>query len=136
MPTISYEHLYSLAVAIYEAAGASTETAHTVARHQVGANLAGHDSHGIQLLPTYIQRIDRGHIQPRMDPLIIRETPTTIFVNGQWAFGPVVSEFTMKRCIAKARETGVAVGLVREQSHGGASRTTLSWPCGKGSSLS
>lgn len=119
MPTISYEHLYSLAVAIYEAAGASTETAHTVARHQVGANLAGHDSHGIQLLPTYIQRIDRGHIQPRMDPLVIRETPTTIFVNGQWAFGPVVSEFTMKRCIAKAREVGVAVGVVREQSHVG-----------------
>jgi LDH2 family malate/lactate/ureidoglycolate dehydrogenase len=56
MPTVSYEHLYGLAVAIYEAAGASTETAQTVARHQVGANLAGHDSHGIQLLPTYIQR--------------------------------------------------------------------------------
>jgi LDH2 family malate/lactate/ureidoglycolate dehydrogenase len=119
MPTVSYEHLYGLAVAIYEAAGASTETAQTVARHQVGANLAGHDSHGIQLLPTYIQRIDRGHIQPRMDPLVIRETPTTIFVNGQWAFGPVVSEFTMKRCIAKAREVGVAVGVVREQSHVG-----------------
>ena len=35
MPTVSYEHLYGLAVAIYEAAGASTETAQTVARHQV-----------------------------------------------------------------------------------------------------
>lgn len=33
MPTVSYEHLYGLAVAIYEAAGASTETAQTVARH-------------------------------------------------------------------------------------------------------
>jgi hypothetical protein len=31
MPIVSYEHLYGLAVAIYEAAGASTETAQTVA---------------------------------------------------------------------------------------------------------
>src|SRR3989442_3270700 len=119
MPTIRPDELSRLVVAIYEKAGASTETAQTVARHQVGANLAGHDSHGIQLLPTYVQRIDRGHIQPTQAPAIIRETPTTIFVNGQWGFGPVVSEFTMKRCIAKAREIGVAVGVIREQSHVG-----------------
>jgi len=53
-----------------------------------------------------------------MDPVVIRETPTTIFVNGQWAFGPVVSEFTMKRCIAKAREVGVAIGVVRVELWG------------------
>ena len=106
-------------MAIYEAAGTDRKSAETVARHQAGANLAGHDSHGIQLLPTYVTRIDRGHIQPTKGPEIIRETPTTVFVNGQWGFGPVVSEFTMERCIAKAREVGVAVGVIREQSHVG-----------------
>jgi uncharacterized oxidoreductase len=119
MPTVRYEDLYKLAVAIYEAAGTDRTSAETVARHQAGANLAGHDSHGIQLLPTYVTRIDREHIQPKKGPEIIRETPATIFVNGQWGFGPVVSEFTMQRCIAKARELGVAVGVVREQSHVG-----------------
>lgn len=119
MPTLTYDDLYKLAVAIYEKAGTDRETAETVARHQVGANLAGHDSHGVQLLATYITRIDRGHIQPKLGPVVIRETPTTIFVNGQWGFGPVVTEFTMSRCIAKAKEVGVAVGVVREQSHVG-----------------
>jgi LDH2 family malate/lactate/ureidoglycolate dehydrogenase len=119
MPTVGYEDLYNLAVAIYEAAGTDRKSAETVARHQAGANHAGHDSHGIQLLPTYITRIDRGHIQPKLGPVIIRETPATVFVNGQWGFGPVVSEFTMERCIAKARDLGVAVGVVREQSHVG-----------------
>jgi uncharacterized oxidoreductase len=119
MPNVRYDDLYQLAVRIYEAAGTDRQSAETVARHQAGANLAGHDSHGIQLLPTYITRIDRGHIQPAKGPEIIRETPTTVFVNGQWGFGPVVSEFTMERCIAKAQQVGVAVGVVREQSHVG-----------------
>src|SRR5437867_1625104 len=119
MPTVRYDDLYKLAVAIYEAAGTDQQSAETVARHQAGANLVGHDSHGIQLLPTYIIRIDRGHIQPKKGPEIIKETPTTIFVNGQWGFGPVVSEYTMERCIAKAQQVGVAVGVVREQSHVG-----------------
>lgn len=119
MPIVMADDLYQLAVAVYEAAGAPTEHAHTVARHQVGANLAGHDSHGVHLLPTYIERIDRGHIVPAARPMVISERPTTLFVNGQWGFGPVISEWTMHRLIAKAREVGVAVGSVREQSHVG-----------------
>ena len=40
------------------------EHAQIVVDHQVGANLKGHDSHGVVLLPTYVNRIDRGHIMP------------------------------------------------------------------------
>ena len=79
----------------------------------------GHDSHGVQLLPTYIDRIDKGHIKPTMDPVVVKETPTTLFVNGQWGFGPHVSEWTMRRLIEKAKVSQVAIGSVREQSHVG-----------------
>lgn len=119
MPTVMPDDLYALAVAIYEAAGTPPEHAAIVARHQVGANVAGHDSHGVQHLPTYVERIDKGHIVPTARPEVIKETPTTLFVNGHWGFGPVVSEWTMERCIAKARTMHVAVACVREQSHVG-----------------
>jgi LDH2 family malate/lactate/ureidoglycolate dehydrogenase len=119
MPVVDAGDLTALATAIYEAAGTPTEHARIVVAHQVGANLAGHDSHGVILLPTYVQRIERGHIVPTARPAVIGETPTTLAVNGQWGFGPVVSEWTMGRCIAKARETHLAVATVRAQSHVG-----------------
>src|SRR5262249_61942548 len=40
-------------------------------------------------------------------------------VTGQWGFGRVASEWTMARCIAKARQAHVAGATVREQSHVG-----------------
>src|SRR5262245_9090760 len=64
MPTLSPDALYQTGHALFVAAGAAAEEAHIVMEHLVGANLAGHDSHGIILLPTYIARIKRGHIVP------------------------------------------------------------------------
>lgn len=119
MPNVAGEELTAFAIAVYEAAGAPPEHARTVAAHQVGANLAGHDSHGVVLLPTYVERIDRGHIVPAARAEILNESPASLAVNGGWGFGPVISEWTMERLIAKARETRVAAGTVREQSHVG-----------------
>jgi LDH2 family malate/lactate/ureidoglycolate dehydrogenase len=71
------------------------------------------------LLPTYVDRIDRGHIMPAARPDVVRESTVTLAVNGRWGFGPVVSEWTMERLIEKARQTQLAAGTVREQSHVG-----------------
>jgi uncharacterized oxidoreductase len=119
MPVVNVDDLVSLSDAIYRAAGTPEEHARVVVAHQVGANLAGHDSHGVALLPTYVQRIERDHIVPSAVPTVIQETPATLAVNGHWGFGPVVSEWTMARCIEKARDLHVAVATIREQSHVG-----------------
>jgi len=119
MPSVGAEDLTAFAIAAYEAAGTPPEHAQIVATHQVGANLVGHDSHGVMLLPAYIDRIGRGHIVPVARPVILNESPTTLAVNGRWGFGPVISEWTMERLVAKARETRIAAGTIREQSHVG-----------------
>src|SRR3989454_3860855 len=119
MPNVAADELTAFAIAAYEAAGAPAEHARIVAAHQVGANVVGHDSHGVVLLPTYVDRIDRGHIVPAARPEVVTESPATLAVNGRWGFGPVISEWTMERLIAKARETRIAAGTIREQSHVG-----------------
>jgi len=119
MPNVSVDQLTAFAIAAYEAAGAPAEHARIVAAHQVGANVVGHDSHGVVLLPTYVDRIDRGHIVPAARPEVVTESPATLAVNGRWGFGPVISEWTMERLIAKARETRLAAATIREQSHVG-----------------
>lgn len=119
MPNVQADQLRIIGARILEGAGAKPEHAAVIARHTVGANLAGHDSHGIILVPTYIDRIKRDHIDPTADYEITRETDSTITVDGHWGFGYVVSEFTMSKVIEKAKAHGVGAATVFRQSHVG-----------------
>lgn len=119
MPVVMPEPLHRLAVALYESAGVAAADARVVADHQVDANLAGHDSHGIVLLPIYLDRIRKGHIVPGAPIAILDETPTTARVDGHWGFGQVVSTRATELAIDKARRQRVAIVSVFRQGHVG-----------------
>ncbi len=117
MPTFSHEYLERVAFHLYRAAGVPEDEARTVASYQVQANLVGHDSHGIILLPSYLDRIQRGHIVPGAPFEVVRETATTARINGHWGFGFVVTEKAMRLAIQKAKTHNVAGVTVFYQSH-------------------
>jgi len=119
MPVVMADRLHRLVETLLVKAGASAEEARIVAGHQVEANLVGHDSHGVHLLPTYLERIRRGHIVPGAPIEVLDETPTTARVDGHWGFGQVVSTRAMELAIRKAREHRVAIVTVFRQSHVG-----------------
>jgi LDH2 family malate/lactate/ureidoglycolate dehydrogenase len=117
MPTVSADRLIDIAKALLIAAGASEEEAAVVARYNIGANLVGHDSHGIILIPTYIDRIKAGHIVPKAPRVITQETPTTTVIDGNWGFGYAVTDRAMRYTIEKAKTQNVAAATVFRQSH-------------------
>src|SRR5438132_5171911 len=117
MPKIPAERLEEIGRALFEAAGAPVEEATLVMRHIVGANLAGHDSHGVIQIPTYIERIKVGHIVPGAPWTIVQESPTTTVVDGHWGFGYVANERAMRLTIEKARTVNVAAATVFRQGH-------------------
>ena len=117
MPTVQVDKLTEIAQALLEKAGASAEEAATIARYNIGANLVGHDSHGIILIPTYIDRIKAGHIVPGAPFEIKTETPTSMVIDGNWGFGYVVTDRAMRLTIAKAKAQNVAATTVFRQSH-------------------
>src|SRR4051794_6218816 len=117
MPSVSADRLSDIANALLQAAGASAEEAATIARYNIGANLVGHDSHGIILIPTYIDRIKAGHIVPGAPWHIIQETPTSTVIDGNWGFGYVVTDRAMRYTIDKAKNQQVAAATVYRQSH-------------------
>ena len=119
MPTVDADRLREIASQLLQGAGASEEEARVISRHSMGANLAGHDSHGIIAIPTYIDRIKRGHIVPGAPFEVMRDTPTTTVVDGHWGFGYVVSERVMQMTIDKAKQSNVAAATVFRQSHVG-----------------
>jgi LDH2 family malate/lactate/ureidoglycolate dehydrogenase len=104
---------------LLKAAGASDEEAGAVAVGCVNANLAGHDSHGVIAIPTYIDRVKAGHIVPGAEWTIVRESPTTTVIDGHWGFGFHVNAKAMALTIEKAKIANVAACTVFRQSHVG-----------------
>ena len=119
MPKISAERLHKIGAGLLVGAGASQQEAETVARGCVNANLVGHDSHGIILIPSYVERIKVGHIVPGAPFKIVQESPSTTVIDGHWGFGFVVNERAMQLTIEKAKTTNVAAATVYRQSHVG-----------------
>ena len=117
MPRIAADRLQNAVTALLKGAGASDQEAQTVARYSVAANLAGHDSHGVIQIPTYIDRMGKGHIVPGAPFEVLRETDTTLVVDGHWGFGYVVAERAMQMTVAKAKKYNVAATTVHRQSH-------------------
>jgi LDH2 family malate/lactate/ureidoglycolate dehydrogenase len=109
--------LHQIGAALLVAAGAPADEAEIVMRHSVDANLAGHDSHGIIQIPTYIDRIQVGHIVPGAPWTIVQESPTTKVVDGHWGFGYTVTERAMQLTIDKAARANVAATTVFRQGH-------------------
>src|SRR3984885_12060264 len=119
MPIVQADRLTRIGAALLKAAGASDEEAGAVATGCVNANLAGHDSHGVIAIPTYIDRIKAGHIVPGAKWTIVQESPTTTVIDGHWGFGFHVNAKAMALTIEKAKTANVAACTVFRQSHVG-----------------
>src|SRR6476659_6147737 len=119
MPMVRADRLTRIGAALLRAAGASEEEADAVAIGCVNANLAGHDSHGIIAVPTYIDRVKVGHIVPGAKFEIVQESPATTVIDGHWGFGFHVNAKAMQLIIDKAQKTNVAACTVYRQSHVG-----------------
>jgi uncharacterized oxidoreductase len=119
MPVVAVDRLTNISKALLEKSGASAQEAATVARLCVAANLAGHDSHGVIAVPTYIDRIKAGHIVPGAKWTIVQESPTTTVIDGHWGFGFHVNAKAMALTIEKAKTANVAACTVFRQSHVG-----------------
>src|ERR1041384_4355823 len=105
MPTVQADRLKHIGAALLRAAGASAEEADAVATGCINANLAGHDSHGIIMIPGYINAVKAGHIMPGAPFSIVQETAATTVIDGHWGFGFHVNAKAMRLTIEKARTT-------------------------------
>jgi len=117
MPRVEASQLERIGRELLVAAGTPPDEADIVMRHSIDANLAGHDSHGIIQIPTYIDRIRAGHIVPGAPWTIVQESPTTTVIDGHWGFGYVVTERAMQLTIEKADKSNVAATTVFRQGH-------------------
>ena len=117
---IHAQPLQTFAASAFANAGMPRKDAELEAEVLVWANLRGIDSHGVIRIPGYLDRIDQGLMNPQPNIEILKETPAIVFADADRAFGPIATTLVLEKAIAKAREVGVAWGLIRNLTHQGA----------------
>jgi LDH2 family malate/lactate/ureidoglycolate dehydrogenase len=103
--------------ALLEAVGTPPELAVPVAESLVGANLSGHDSHGMQNLPGYLNGARRGQVQPAVSPVVTGRDGATAVVDGGWGWGQPAARLATETAISLAREYGVSAVVIERGHH-------------------
>ncbi len=119
MPIKRAQELQELGIAIFEAAGATFENAEGVTSSLVSANLAGHDSHGVMRIPSYIEEINNGRLHPAAIPRIAQEKSATAVVDGASTFGQLGARLTAQTAARKAKEVGLGSAVLYRAHHTG-----------------
>lgn len=118
MQRIQPQKLLDVTTELLEAFGMAKPDAESVAASLVSAEIRGHNSHGVIRLSTLYQAmIDSGEIDPKATPIVERQSPSVISVDGNRAFGQLTGEYIVNAGIEGAEEAGISVVGVRGGCH-------------------
>ncbi len=120
MPQISAPELTRFAEQILAGAGVPAHKASIVASSLVTTNLRGTDSHGIQLLPFYVDQLLAGEMDPLTDGRVLSEQGSCLTFDGQNGIGQWIAETCCGHAIRIAAAQGMAMVVARESNHFGA----------------
>ncbi len=117
MITISAADLLEFATNLLSAPGVPAAQARFVAASLVGANLRGHDSHGVMRIPQYLTSLEQGDIWPDAPFQILRQSECFLVADGHWGFGQIQCMRLAEQVISQAQSQGVSVGTLRRSNH-------------------
>ena len=120
MPTVPVSELTHFCEAILQGAGVPRHKAEVTAACLISANLRGVDSHGIQLLPFYIDQLLAGEMDAQTDGRVISESGCCLHFDGQNGLGQWVAETCCAHAVRIASEHGLALVSAKESNHFGA----------------
>jgi LDH2 family malate/lactate/ureidoglycolate dehydrogenase len=121
MPEIPIDRLAPFGRQAYEHVGLSPDDAHLVVEIQLTADLRGVDTHGFQRLPWYVEHLREGRYNAQPSLTALQETGVSLVLDGDRGVGQLICARLMERTIAKAQETGLALGTLRNSND---------WGCG------
>ncbi len=120
MPTVSINTIRTQIERVLASWGMPDEHVMTTAELMVEADARGIDSHGIGMLPQYHDRRKEGRIIVPGDIRVVKDLPAITFIDAGHALGHVPAKTAMQSAIDKAKDMGVAIGVVRNSNHFGA----------------
>lgn len=97
--------------------GSDDNECRVVSEHLVGANLSGHDSHGVQMIPTYLRNFERGLLVANAPVDCVRDDGPFLQFDGNKGYGQRVAADVTELAIERALQTGVCVVTLKNSHH-------------------
>jgi uncharacterized oxidoreductase len=116
---VDAERLERGLAAAFATAGATAGEAALIARHLVEASLRGHDSHGVGLLPHYLEAIRDGMLRLGLELQVASDLGYLLVCDGGQGPGQVMAHEATRMGIERARKHGVCVVALRDSYHVG-----------------
>lgn len=117
MPTFTPQALYAVTHLIARRMGSTESEAEQVADHLVRANLAGHDSHGVGMLPTYVRLLQDGLLVPNQTADTVLDAGALLVIDAKRGYGQRMAGDAVRRAIQRAQQVGACVLALRNASH-------------------
>lgn len=102
---------------IFLATGCAPTEAARIASHLLGANLAGHDSHGVVRVPRYVEWQEAGYVLAGQTVSTISDTGGMVLLDGHFGFGQTVAKQATDLAIERARANGSCIMGLRNAGH-------------------
>jgi len=103
--------------AVVAKGGSEAREARMVAENLVTANLMGHDSHGIGMIPRYIESLLEGGLKVNQHPKVKLDSGALLALDGCQGYGQVIGQEAMAMAIERARKHGSCVMTVGRSHH-------------------
>jgi uncharacterized oxidoreductase len=117
MPEFKPEKLRAFARLVASRMGSGDEEAEEVADHLVRANLGGHDSHGVGMLPTYVRLLGEGLLVPNQRLGTIVDHGALLVLDAQRGFGQRMAAEAVRAAMSRAKQEGACVLGLRNSAH-------------------
>jgi uncharacterized oxidoreductase len=115
--TLSAQELQAQVATVLIAAGSAAEEAAAVAANLVLANLSGHDSHGVGMLPRYVDAVLEGGLHPNTGVKVLLDTGSLLTLDGQRGYGQIVGQQAMALGMERAKTHGSCIMTLANAHH-------------------
>jgi LDH2 family malate/lactate/ureidoglycolate dehydrogenase len=117
--TLSAEEVHGICMDLLRAVGTPEDLAEPVAAGLRGANLAGHDSHGLVRLPAYLRDARDGKIHPTERAEVVRRRGATACISARWGWGQPAARLATRTAAEIAGEHSVGAVVLQDSPHVG-----------------
>ena len=115
--TLQAQELRAQVATVLIAADSSPEEAASVAANLVLANLSGHDSHGVGMLPRYVDAVLEGGLKPNTGVRVLLDSGSLLSLDGQRGYGQIVGAQAMGLGIERAKTHGSCIMTLGNAHH-------------------
>ncbi|MSP48987.1 MAG: malate/lactate/ureidoglycolate dehydrogenase [Alphaproteobacteria bacterium] len=104
---------------VFKHVGSDEREQRLTAEHLVAANLTGHDSHGVGMIPAYLQAVRDKKLTINGRHTVVVDSGPILTIDGGVGMGQVIAYDAMNLGIERARRDGVCILGIRNAHHTG-----------------